>query len=73
MGITRHHSRDCITKNNYKEYETSSKKINYPNCEPITGQPRSLNPPWTVRGLEQNRWEMLPLDPQKNIFRPFKF
>ena len=68
MGIGQPLTRDCVDsvvplpKNN---------AIEYPSCTPFTEQPRATMPAWTARDLEQNNFQILPLDPQENTCMPF--
>lgn len=71
----RNNNRDCITGNlnnlnNINNLKTKS--INYPNCNPITQQSRVTNPAWLYRDLEQNNFDILPLNPQENVCIPFQ-
>ena len=70
-GMTRRYTRDHIDKNNYKKNAVVSNKVAYPTCKDTTQQPRASAPAWTLRGLEQERWEDVLLDPQQNLFMPF--
>ena len=70
-GMDRKYNRDHIDKNNYKTSNVKSNKIQYPVCKDTTQQPRASNPAWTLRGLEQVRWDDVPLNPQQHIFIPF--
>tara|TARA_B100002051_G_C16619209_1_gene577312 strand:+ start:119 stop:709 length:591 start_codon:yes stop_codon:yes gene_type:complete len=71
LGMTRPYSRDNIDKNDYQKHKHNTSKINYPTCKPITHQPRATNPAWTLKGVEQHRWNILPMDPQKTALVPF--
>ena len=48
-----------------------SHAVNYPSCPVTTEQPRTTNPAWTARDLEQVNWYILPMDPQENVNIPF--
>jgi len=50
----------------------NNKSISYPSCQPMTEQPRAVMPAWTARDLEQNNFELLPLNPQENTCIPFQ-
>jgi len=54
-----------------KQYP-ASKAVTYPSCQPFTDQPRTTHPAWNTRGVEQNRFNILPLDPQENVHLPFQ-
>ncbi len=70
-GMNQKHNKDHIEKNNYKKNMVHSNKVEYPVCKDTTMQPRASNPAWTLRDLEQDRWDDIPLNPQQNIFIPF--
>jgi hypothetical protein len=71
MGLSRSLNNDCVDLNNYKNHEVKTKSISYGSRKPSTEQPRASMPAWTARDLEQNRFEVLPLNPQENICYPF--
>jgi hypothetical protein len=71
-GLSRSSNRDCLGVNQYNAHAVKSKKISYPNCSPTTEQPRATHPAWTVKDLEQVKWDILPLDPQENVCFPFQ-
>lgn len=71
MGLTRDLNRDCLKENNYVSHEVKNQKIDYPNCQPITEQPRAIMPAWTARDLEQNNFDYPLLNPQENICYTF--
>mgnify|MGYP006156764605 CR=1 FL=1 len=71
MGLSRSLNKDCVELNNYKNHEASSRDVGYGSCQPFTEQPRASMPAWTTRDLEQNRFEVLPLNPQENLCYPF--
>lgn len=69
MGIDKPLTRDC------KESDIplpNNKAIEYPSCQPFTEQPRATMPAWTARDLEQNNFQLLPLNPQENTCIPFQ-
>lgn len=69
--MNRNNNRDCITNiNNFNSVKT--KAINYQNCNPITQQSRVTNPAWLYRDVEQNNFNILPLNPQENVCIPFQ-
>lgn len=72
LGLGRNLNRDCQSVNRYDLKTVDSKKVQYPSCQPFTDQTRASNPAWTVRDIEQNNWEYLPLDPQENVCIPFQ-
>jgi len=77
MGLSinknnRNNNRDCIDKNQHNLDNVNNKAINYPNCNPITEQSRVTNPAWLYRDLEQNNFDILPLNPQENTCIPFQ-
>lgn len=72
MGVNRHVSRDCLDKDNYKQYSVESQPISYPSCNVnFTEQSRAVAPAWMVRDKEQNNWQYLPHNPQENTCLPF--
>ena len=72
MGLTRKVTRDAEEINDYRHNSVKSKKVEYPSIAPITEQPRATHPAWTVRDLEQTKWNILLMDPQENVNIPFK-
>ena len=70
-GLTRNLSRDCFALNDYKLHSVESTKLNYPNLEPITEQPRAIHPAWTARDLEQDNRGFLSTNPQDHATIPF--
>ena len=72
-GLTRRLNRDCKQLNDYKSPRVWSRAKIYPdNKQPITQQPRTTNPAWTARDLEQNHRQILLEDPQRNFEIPFR-
>jgi len=72
-GVNRHLSRDCLGKDNYKNYNVPNQAIQYPTCANLTTeQSRATNPAWWYRDLEQNNFEYPPLNPQVNVCLPFQ-
>ena len=72
LGVNRNLSRDCLGKDNYKDFNVSSEQIQYPSCNNLTtGQSRVTNPAWTYRDKEQVDWYYPPLNPQENTCVPF--
>jgi hypothetical protein len=72
-GVNREIGRDCLGKDNYKNYNVVNDKIHYPKCHNLsTDQSRATNPAWWYRDLEQVSWQYLPLDPQVNTCIPFQ-
>ena len=69
MGLDRKLDRD-IKK--YDDKPIKSKRIRYPDCKPITDQPRATHPAWTARDLQQDHTYILPLNPQENVCMPFQ-
>jgi hypothetical protein len=73
LGINRHLSKDCLGKDNYKNYNVPNQAIKYPTCNNLfTEQSRATNPVWWYRDLEQVDWQYPPLNPQVNVCIPFE-
>jgi hypothetical protein len=71
LGINRHLTLDCLKKNNFEDNKVKSDKVIYPTCKAFVEQPRSINPAWTARDLEQNNFDFPLFDPQINVCIPF--
>jgi len=72
IGMDRRLGRDCLGAA-YPNTTPASRQINYPVYQKeITEQPRTTNPAWNARDLEQTSWWILPLDPQENVCLPFQ-
>lgn len=69
MGIGKPMTRDCIDS---VVPLPQNQAIEYPSCQPFTEQPRATDPAWTARDLEQNNFQILPLNPQENTCIPFQ-
>ena len=69
IGIDKPLTRDCKESNIPLP---NNNVIEYPSCKPFTEQPRATMPAWTARDLEQNNFQLLPLNPQENICIPFQ-
>jgi hypothetical protein len=73
LGVNRQANRDCLGKDNYKNYSVPNEKVEYPNCNNLfTDQSRTTNPAWWYRDREQVNWSHLPLNPQENTCLPFQ-
>ena len=73
LGVNRDIGRDCLGKDNYKNYDVPNEKIQYPNCNNLyTEESRAIAPAWMVRDLEQVDWYYPPLNPQENTCFPFE-
>lgn len=69
-GMYRPLTRDSVQ---YTETTPPSEQIRYPSYKKeITHQARTIAPAWTIRGVEQPRWETPFLDPQENVLLPFQ-
>jgi hypothetical protein len=72
IGVNRKLGRDCLGKDNYKNYNVENEPIKYPSCHALfTDQSRATNPAWWYRDLEQVDWWYPPLNPQENTCMPF--
>ena len=70
-GLTRTLTHDDINKNNYTLHNTVSSKRNYTSNFMNTEQSRAILPTWQTRDLQQDNFNYLHLDPQKNTCIPF--
>jgi len=72
LGVNRQLNRDCLGKDNYKNYNVPNEAIQYPSCNALyTEQSRATNPAWWYRDIEQVDWYYPPLNPQENTCLPF--
>lgn len=69
QGRTKRLTRDVQL---YTMDQVQSKPIQYPVCQPTTNQSRATHPAWLYKDLEQNNFEILPLNPQENTCIPFQ-
>ena len=73
LGIDRKPMRDCLGESTNPLAKVNSHPIQYPvTNELTTEQSRATNPAFLYRDLEQVDWYYLPLDPQENVFMPFR-
>ena len=72
FGLTRNTNRDDIELNNYVINAVKSKQVQYESRNPSTDQSRATHPAWTFRDLEQQHYQILPLNPQENICLTFQ-
>ena len=73
LGVNRQTSRDCLGKDNYKNFNVPNEAIKYPTCNALfTEQSRATNPAWWYRDKEQTDWYYPPLNPQENTCLPFQ-
>lgn len=70
-GLSRKLSNDAEEVNDYSLNSVKSNKISYPNMQPITEQPRATHPAWQTRDLEQVKWNILHINPQNHVEKPF--
>ena len=71
FGLSRLLNRDDIT-HEYRLHQAQSEKQSYQSASPYTDQSRATHPAWEFRDLEQTKWSILPLDPQKNVCYTFQ-
>lgn len=72
LGVNRQIGRDCLGKDNYKNYNVPNEPIKYPTCNALfTEQSRAIAPAWMVRDKEQVDWYYPPLNPQENTCLSF--
>lgn len=71
FGLSRLLNRDDIT-NEYRLHTAQTEKQSYQSASPYTDQSRATHPAWEFRDLEQTKWSILPLDPQKNTCYTFQ-
>jgi hypothetical protein len=72
-GVNRILSRDCLAKDNYKNFNVPNELIKYPDSNVIfTEESRTTNPAWWYRDLEQNNFDYPPINPQVNVCFPFQ-
>ena len=72
FGLTRNTNRDDIELNNYVINAVKSKQVQYESRNPSTDQSRATHPAWTFRDLEQQHYQILPLNPQENTCLTFQ-
>jgi hypothetical protein len=73
LGINRPVSKDCLGKDNYKNFTVDSKEVNYPSCNNLyTEQSRAITPAWMVRDEERNLWGFPTFNPQQNVCFSFQ-
>jgi hypothetical protein len=73
MGVNKPLSRDCLGKDNYKNFNVPNQAIEYPICNnTFTEESRATNPAWWYRDLEQVDWGYPPINPQVNTCLPFQ-
>ena len=73
MGITRRYSK-CPNEL-FPSHEFKCKTVDLPSCSSggyWTEDTRLSNPPCTLRGTGNNRWEWLPCNPQDKALIPFQ-
>ena len=72
MGMDRPLGKDCLNTV-YQDTTPASRQMDYPVYQKeVTEQPRTTNPAWNARDLEQTKWWILPLNPQENVCLPFQ-
>lgn len=72
MNVNRPLSKDCLGKDQYKNFDYPTQQIQYPTCsETVTHESRTTHPAWLYRDSEQVDWYTLPLNPQENTCMPF--
>jgi hypothetical protein len=72
-GVNRRINKDCLGKDEYNRFSTTSQAIEYPISSTLTTeQSRAILPAWTTRDLEQSNWQYLYYNPQQHTSIPFK-
>ena len=71
FGLSRLLNRDAITQE-YRLHAAQTEKQSYSTAPSYTDQSRATHPAWEFRDLEQTKWSILPLDPQKNTCFTFQ-
>ena len=68
LGVNKQLDRDTSVRNTRDPYFNDTyKQYVYPEfTSAITDEPRTMNPAWQVRDLEQNNWTYLHENPQAN-------
>ena len=72
FGLSRNANRDDIALNDYLLNAVKSKQVQYESHNPTTDQTRVTHPAWTYRDLEQQHYQLLPLNPQENLCFTFQ-
>lgn len=71
-GVNRHVSRDCLGKDNFRNFSVSNEAVQFPMCSNnITDQSRATHPAWMYRDLEQPNYDFPLFNPQINTCLPF--
>jgi hypothetical protein len=72
-GVNRRINKDCLGKDEYTRFSTTTQAIEYPISSTLTTeQSRAILPAWTTRDLEQSNWQYLYYNPQQHTTIPFK-
>lgn len=68
LGVNKQLDRDCSVLNTRDtNFNDTYKLYNFPvMTSAVTDQPRTMNPAWEIRNLEQNNWAYLHTNPQQN-------
>lgn len=68
LGVNKQLDRDCSIQNTRdNNFNDTYKLYNFPvKTSAITDQPRTINPAWQIRDLEQSNWNYLHTNPQQN-------
>lgn len=70
-GLTRNLTHDNIKNNDFEINKNHSDKKSYKSNFMTTEQSRATHPTWETRDLQQDNFDYLYLDPQKNTCMPF--
>ena len=70
-GMTRILNRDYIEKNNYMALATRGNLESYPVEKCFVDETRNSNPAWSLRCIDNIRWDFPIVNPQANLEKTF--